>query len=137
MFGFHVPIYHGKVKVDYAWTSDWSALFTKILSNLFELEIQLNGSWAPYELAFSQLVDEVIPKLLPALQQQGRILKPCLVHGNLCEGNIASNLDTNEPVIFGARGFYAHNEYELESKSIRHEIFNDMCYLNSKYCSRP
>lgn len=56
---------------------------------------------------------DVIPQILDPLTEEGRTIKPCLVHGDLWEGNTTTNLDTGEPMVFDAAAFYAHNEYEL------------------------
>ncbi|KAG7147265.1 Protein-ribulosamine 3-kinase like protein [Verticillium longisporum] len=53
------------------------------------------------------------PALLDPLQSHGRILKPCLVHGDLWEENAGVNIDTQQPVVFDLSCMYAHNEYDL------------------------
>lgn len=60
-----------------------------------------------------QLVSEVVPQLLEPLQSDGRVLKPCLVHGDLWEANTGLNSKTGLPVVFDASVMYAHHEFEL------------------------
>lgn len=56
---------------------------------------------------------KTVPRLLEVLQCNGRTIKPCLIHGNLWEGNIGTDYDTGELYIFDAASYYAHNEMEL------------------------
>lgn len=79
----------------------------------FERDLISNGRWPEYEDAFARLVKDVIPQILDPLTEEGRTIKPCLVHGDLWEGNTTTNLETGEPMVFDAAAFYAHNEYEL------------------------
>ncbi|KAG7118606.1 Ketosamine-3-kinase like protein [Verticillium longisporum] len=55
----------------------------------------------------------VIPRLLRPLETDGRSITPSLIHGDLWHGNVATDADTQEPVIFDAASSHAHNEYEL------------------------
>lgn len=55
----------------------------------------------------------MIPQVLDPLTAEGRIIKPCLVHGDLWDGNTTTNLETDEPMVFDAAACFAHNEYEL------------------------
>lgn len=73
----------------------------------------MNGPWPEYEKAFEQLKTQVIPQILDPLQADGQILKPCLVHGDLWEGNVGVDINTGDPVIFDPSVMYAHHEYEL------------------------
>lgn len=74
---------------------------------------EINGPWAEFEAAFARFRRYVIPALLDPLQSHGRILKPCLVHGDLWEENAGVNIDTQQPVVFDPSCMYAHNEYDL------------------------
>ncbi|KAL8712660.1 MAG: hypothetical protein Q9220_003192 [cf. Caloplaca sp. 1 TL-2023] len=112
-FGFMVPNCHGKIVQANGWDANWASYFTKLLVSFLEIEIGINGPWPEYEQAFNEIVTTVIPQLLEALQADGRVLKACLVHGDLWEENAAVNLGSGDPVVFDASAFYAHNEYEL------------------------
>ncbi|CRK26502.1 hypothetical protein BN1708_004230, partial [Verticillium longisporum] len=52
----------------------------------------------------------VIPRLLRPLETDGRSITPSLIHGDLWHGNVATDADTQEPVIFDAASSHAHNE---------------------------
>lgn len=112
-FGFPVPNCHGKIVQSNEWDPRWTSFFTKLLVSFFKIELGINGPWPEYEQAFEVIVKTVVPQLLDPLQDNGRVLKPSLVHGDLWEENAAINLSTGEPVVFDASAFYAHNEYEL------------------------
>lgn len=112
-FGFHVKTCHGKIVQNNNWDANWTSYFTELVTNFYEVELGINGPWQEYEEAFKQLCEHAIPQILDPLQADGRILKPCLVHGDLWEENTGTNLKTGETVAFDAACMYAHNEYEL------------------------
>ena len=58
-------------------------------------------------------MEYVVPRLLGALEADGRKIKPCLIHADLWEGNIGTEHGTGRIIIFDSCGFYAHNELEL------------------------
>jgi protein-ribulosamine 3-kinase len=95
-FGFHVPNCHGKIRQTVDWNSSWASFYTKLLTSFFHTEIDVNGPWPEYERVFEEVVTHVIPQLLEPLQSDGRVLKPCLVHGDLWEENTATDLETGE-----------------------------------------
>lgn len=113
MFGFHAQNCHGKIIQPNEWDPSWTSYFTKLLTMFFQADIDFNGPDEEYEQAFAITKQRVIPRLLDALTADGRELVPCLVHGDLWEGNIATNEETGEPMVFDPSPFYAHHEYEL------------------------
>ena len=112
-FGFHVPKCHGKNLQMNTWTSSWAECFAEIFTWFFNEDVRQNGHWAEYEAAFAKMTARVIPTLLGALQSDGRSIKPCLVHGDLWDGNTGVSVETGEPIVFDASALYAHNEYEI------------------------
>lgn len=63
----------------------------------------------------------------------GRSIKPCLVHGDLCDENAATDGLTGEPFMFDAGSFYAHNEYEIGNwRAPRHRLSRDVYVENYK-----
>ncbi len=95
-FGFHVPNCHGKIRQTVEWNISWASFYTKLLTSFFHTEIDVNGTWPEYERVFEEVVTHVIPQLLEPLQSNGRVLKPCLVHGDLWEENTATDLETGK-----------------------------------------
>lgn len=65
------------------------------------------------ERATKQVADVIIPRLLGPLQEGGRVLKPCIIHGDLWEGNMGINLETGDSLLFDVGSYFAHNEMEL------------------------
>lgn len=112
-FGFALPTCHGKHIQPNDWDTSWCRFFTRLVTIFFETDLEINGPWQEYEDAFAVLKSVVIPSLLEPLQSDGRVLKPCLIHGDLWEENMGIDLETGNCVVFDASVFYAHNEYEL------------------------
>ncbi|KAK8088445.1 hypothetical protein PG997_003406, partial [Apiospora hydei] len=92
----------------------WAAQFTYLLEDLIKLDNEMNGPWPEYDRACKQLVDHVIPRLLGALESNERSIEPVLCHGDLWEGNVATDLETGKIIMFDpGEALYAHNEIEF------------------------
>ncbi|CRK35159.1 hypothetical protein BN1723_004264 [Verticillium longisporum] len=113
MFGFPVPTCQRRIIQGNVWTSSWRECYDALITEAYDEAMKINGPWAEFEAAFATLRRYVIPALLDPLQSHGRILKPCLVHGDLWEENAGVNIDTQQPVVFDPSCMYAHNEYDL------------------------
>ncbi|KUI71801.1 Protein-ribulosamine 3-kinase, chloroplastic [Cytospora mali] len=114
MFGY--PIITGRGTQDRTehWDKSWAGHFTFLFQDLIKLDNQVNGPWPEYDLACRQLIEGVIPRLLGALQSEGRNITPVLVHGDLWEGNVATDKATGKVIIFDAdECMYGHNEIEF------------------------
>lgn len=130
-FGFPVPNCHGKIVQPNRWDNDWSRYFTKLITAFYDADVAVNGTTPEYEGAFGALARDVIPRLLRPLQEGGRVLKPCLVHGDLWHENIGLAEDAGDGeeegvgdddagdgqqqpvVVYDGSTFYGHNEYEV------------------------
>ncbi|KAI0143681.1 Fructosamine kinase-domain-containing protein [Xylariaceae sp. FL1272] len=112
-FGFHVPTCDGDRPHVVDWEESWATFYKKLLLGVCKLDIVANGPWPEFERALDQITSKVIPRLLDPLQSDGRVLKPCLVHGDLWEGNMGINLKTGRSLLFDAGSYFAHNEMEL------------------------
>jgi protein-ribulosamine 3-kinase len=122
-FGFHVPTCHGRFPQYVDWDSNWASFFTKLLADALRLDLQTNGPWPEFERVSERILTRVIPRLLGVLQEDGRDIKPCLIHGDLWEGNIGTAYDNNEVYIFDSGAYYAHNEMEIGMwRCVRHRI---------------
>ncbi|CAF9905963.1 hypothetical protein IMSHALPRED_004032 [Imshaugia aleurites] len=95
------------------WDSSWASFFSKMLAGLVDHDLTVNGRWKEYEDAVTKTRTVVIPRLLGALETEGRTIVPKLIHGNLWEENCGTSLETGEVQIFDACSFYAHSEMEL------------------------
>lgn len=112
-FGFHVPTCHGKIVQPNDWDESWALFFAKLVTVFYNADMSVNGGFPEYEHAFATLKQQVIPRLLGALQQEGRELVPCLIHGDLWQENIGTNEETDEPMVYDPALFYGHNEFEM------------------------
>ena len=86
-FGFHV---HTSV-ADEEWSDSWEECFVKMVTRLLGKELK---QWGPdEELATlsSHLLEILIPRLLRPLTADGRMVRPCLVHGDLWYGNTGTD----------------------------------------------
>ena len=122
-FGFHISTCHGKFPQHVKWDSNWASFFTKLLKEALRLDIENNGPWPELEKVSERILTKVIPRLLGVLQENGREIKPCLIHGDLWEGNIGIAYNNHEIKIFDAGAYYAHNEMEIGMwRCVRHKI---------------
>ena len=112
-FGFHVTTTHGKLPQYMEWSSSWESLFRKVLSDLMVLDLATNGPWKEFQDVYERALTLVLPNLIGPLEANGRTIKPCLLHGNLWEGNQGTEYQTGSIYIFDASSFYGHNELEL------------------------
>lgn len=109
-FGFSVATYHGQTPIDHGWSDTWEEYFRRTTRVLLELEQEAQGHNEQILDLAGAFLDKVVPRLLRPLQTGGRSIRPALIHGDLWHGNASMDADTNEPVIFDAACFYAHNE---------------------------
>ena len=113
-FGFHTTTCDGKLAHTVDWEDSWAVFFRKLLLGVCKLELEANGPWPELELATNQVLNKVIPRLLDNLEEhEGVKIKPCLIHGDLWEGNMGIRKDTKETLLFDAGSYFAHNEMEL------------------------
>ena len=112
-FGFHTRTCNGRTPQATEWDSSWTAFFTKFMSHVMRLDFKLNGAWKELEEVEEKVVSHVIPRLIGALEVGGRSVKPCLIHGDLWEGNTGTSYDTGEIYLFDAGSYYGHNEMEI------------------------
>lgn len=112
-FGFHVRTCDGDRPHTVDWQESWAVFYRNLFLGVCELDIKRNGPWPEYERAISQVAWKVIPRLLEPLQAEGRKIKPCIIHGDLWEGNMGINMETGDTILFDAGSYFAHNEMEL------------------------
>ena len=82
-FGFPVPTYDGSQIQVTRWDENWPRFFTNLLKGIQELDWKTNGHWKEPDNALDRTYECVIPRLLGALEADGRTIKPCLIHGDL------------------------------------------------------
>ncbi|KAK8090224.1 hypothetical protein PG997_005185 [Apiospora hydei] len=109
-FGFHVTPYDGKLPLVADWDPSWVSFFGKLLKGVYQHDISANGYWKELDDAMELILTKTIPRLLGPLEDDGRTVKPCLIHGDLWEENIGTELRTGELYIFDSCAYYAHHE---------------------------
>lgn len=112
-FGFHVPTCQGRTAQAVSWESSWTKFFSNLLKHVTELDFKTNGYWERLDSLERRTFKHVIPRLIGALESEGRRVKPCLIHANLWEGNTGTSIETGEVYIFDASAYYGHNEMEI------------------------
>lgn len=69
----------------------------------------------------------LIPRLIGALELDGRKVEPVLIHGDMWDGNVGTEKGTGDPWIFDCAAHYAHNEMELGIwRAERHQLKADV-----------
>lgn len=114
-FGFPVATYDGNVPHLVSWEAKWVDFFRNLFLNACSLDAETNEPWPEMELAVRQMGSAVIPRLLGNLRQSGtdEPVKPCLIHGDLWEGNRGIDLETGDSCVYDASSYFAHNEMEF------------------------
>lgn len=128
MFGFGIQTYDGARLQCVAWDPSWTSFFSKLLAEARRQDTETNGVWPAMDLVFARVQSHLIPRLIGALEQNGNSIKPCLIHGDLWDGNVATDVDSGDPIIFDCGVYYAHNEMELgiwraERHKLREKVF--------------
>ncbi|KAI4666898.1 uncharacterized protein J4E88_010318 [Alternaria novae-zelandiae] len=145
MFGFHVPTVCGKFVRTTKWEKTWAACFTNLLNDVIKYDNETNGPWPEFDAACKQVIAVVIPRLLGALQSDGRSIEPVLIHGDLWEQNVGIDMETGDTILFDP-GYEWDDRNRLYSIHIylndsaghpgsisRATAYNDMLYLCEKY----
>ena len=112
-FGMHVTTCQGRTPQAVSWESSWTAFFSKLLRHVADLDLETNGYREELDLLENKIFKSVIPRLIGALEINGRSIKPCLIHADLWEGNTGTSYETGNIYIFDSGAYYAHNEMEI------------------------
>ncbi|KAL7930185.1 Fructosamine kinase domain-containing protein [Trichoderma chlorosporum] len=117
-FGFHITTYAGNLPQFVAWEDSWEAFFAKAMRQALDLEIERRGPSEELDALSHALFEKVIPRLLRPLESDGRVVKPSLVHGDLWYANAGIDADSDQPLVFDACCFFAHNECTFSCKTL-------------------
>lgn len=109
-YGFYVPTLQGTIPQYTEWTETWEEFFSNSIRLVFENEEKSQGFDEEVHELCRLTLEKVVPRLLRPLETGGRKIQPRLVHGDIWDGNVSTNLDSNTPVIYDATCIYAHNE---------------------------
>jgi protein-ribulosamine 3-kinase len=113
-FGFHITTCQGRIpQAVTPWETCWTDLFARLFQHVVDLDIETNGHWEALGILEKRILSQVVPKLIGNLERDGRSIKPCLIHGDLWEGNTGTSRVTGDVYIFDSGAFYAHHEMEI------------------------
>lgn len=109
-YGFHVPTLQATIPQYTDWEDLWETFFSKSIHMVMINEEKSQGADPEMQKLCEQTLEKVVPRLLRPLETGGRSIQPRLVHGDIWDGNVSTNVRTNTPIIFDATSIYAHNE---------------------------
>ncbi|KAJ9609218.1 hypothetical protein H2200_006990 [Cladophialophora chaetospira] len=112
-FGFHITTCQGRRPQAVAWESNWTTFFGNLLRHVIAMDDAENDRWHALTRLEDRLLSHVVPSLLDNLTKDGHVVKPCLIHGDLWEGNTGTSYATGQVYLFDAAVMYAHNEFEI------------------------
>lgn len=114
-FGFPVATFKGYTPIDNSWCDTWEEYFARMFRNDIAWEQSVRGEDPEFNQVAEEFFQKVVPRLLRPLQTGGRSIQPVLIHGDLWDGNVEFDMETNKPIIFDACCCYGHNEFELST----------------------
>ncbi|KAM0814800.1 putative Fructosamine kinase-domain-containing protein [Seiridium cardinale] len=140
-FGFHIQTYDGARLQAVAPDKSWTTFFGNLVAEAYRQDAETNGVWPELEIVHRRAQSHLIPRLIGALESEGRSVKPTLIHGDLWDGNIGVDANTGDPWIFDSAVYYAHNEMELgiwraERHQLRAQQYRNE-YLRNYEASEP
>ena len=109
-YGFSVPTLQGTIPQYTEWENSWETFFSKSIALVMANEQKSQGFDPEVQRLYETILQKVVPRLLRPLETGGRSIQPCLVHGDIWDGNVSTDIETNLPVIFDATSIYGHNE---------------------------
>ena len=130
-FGFHVRTCNGRTPQATEWDSSWTSFFAKFMVHVMAEDFKTNGLWPELEKTGARIVSHVIPRLVGALEAEGRSVKPCLIHADLWEGNTGTSYETGDIILFDAGSYYAHNEMEIADWRCPYNKVNSKIYTKT------
>jgi len=132
-FGFHCITFDGKLPLNTAWDDSWTSFFSTLIRDVYKLDVEVNGFWQELDDAMQTTLQKLIPRLLNPLTAEGRTIKPSLIHGDLWESNIGTDVETGEIYIYDACAYYAHHEKEVGIWRCEHHQMHDEEYRNEYF----
>lgn len=109
-FGFHMATYNGTLEQDNTWTDTWEEFYVRGMRHMLKLEEEARGPSEELQQLSGPFFDTVIPRLLRPLETGGRSIKPVLLHGDLWLGNVSTQAESENPLLFDASAFWGLNE---------------------------
>ena len=123
-YGFSVPTLQGTVPQYTDWCDSWEEFFANSISLVMKNEEKSQGFDPEVRELCEATLSKIVPRLLRPLETGGRTIQPRLVHGDIWDGNVSTDVATETPVIFDATSIYAHNESTSLTHSSQHSDEN-------------
>jgi protein-ribulosamine 3-kinase len=83
-FGFEVTTCNGMTpQATQGWDGSWGVVFTRLLVGMLGRDREFNGVWEALDGLEKRFVEGVVTRLVGALEEEGRKIKPCVIHGRL------------------------------------------------------
>lgn len=136
-FGTSEPRFDGLLCYLDGMESTWQILFAKILFQVYHYNTLSNGKSDELHDAITMVIQYVVPRLLNALETDGRRIEPCLIHGDLWNGNFGTAAKTGKLYIFDSSSYYAHNEMELAYWRTKHHRMHQKDYCAAYFKHHP
>lgn len=109
-FGFHCKTYCGPPVMTNEWTDSWEEFWGRQFRSDIAYAQQVFGKDEDLETLSEEFIRKVVARLLRPLQTGGRNIKPSLCHGDLWDGNVQTDVDTKQTILFDSCTFYGHAE---------------------------
>lgn len=136
-FGTTGPLFDGLLCYLSGWEPKWQTLFAKVLFQVYHYNTLTNGRWDELHDAIMPVIRYVVPRLLNALEDGGRKIEPCFIHGDLWNGNFGTAADTKRLYLFDSSGYYAHHEMEFALWRTQHHRMHEKDYCGAYFKHRP
>ncbi|KAI1283512.1 Fructosamine kinase-domain-containing protein [Xylaria sp. FL0933] len=136
-FGVSTTPYDGRLPLVVDWDSSWLSFYSKLLYGVYLLDSRFNGKWRALDEAIVTTLAQVIPRLLGPLENSGGTIKPCLIHGDLWEDNIGTDLRTGGIFIFDCCAYYAHHEMGVAMWRVKHHKMSAPEYRDEYFKNYP
>lgn len=117
-FGFPVTTYQGRLPQETTECDTWEQCFSNGIEQFFKMEEEAQGFDEEMAALRKGIMEKVIPRLLRPLETGGNRIQPCLVHGDLWDGNTSPDAETGKTMIFDACSSYAHHECKLHIRIV-------------------
>ncbi|KZT30842.1 Ketosamine-3-kinase [Neolentinus lepideus HHB14362 ss-1] len=106
-FGFGVLTFCGATRQENGWSDTWEECYDKLIGGLLD-GLKRKGRFTELCTRGEEVRKRVIPHLLRPLK-----IEPVILHGDLWSGNVGTDRETGEPIIFDPSSYYGHNEADL------------------------
>ncbi|KAI0147141.1 Fructosamine kinase-domain-containing protein [Xylariaceae sp. FL1272] len=102
-FGFHVTTYNDILPQDNASSDSWEEFYVRGMRHMLNVEKERRGLNPELEELSTPVLEKVIPRLLWPMETGGRSIRPVLIHCDLWLGNVSTQKDSGDPLVYDHR----------------------------------